>query len=61
VTPRERPSLVVLGAGVAGLAAALGLARDGHEVTLVERDGLGLGEPLDSIGWDRKGASRVVR
>ena len=30
--------IVVLGAGICGLFAGLLLARDGHEVTLVERD-----------------------
>jgi glycine/D-amino acid oxidase-like deaminating enzyme len=30
--------IVVLGAGVCGLAAGLMLRRDGHEVTLLERD-----------------------
>ena len=48
-------SVVVLGAGVAGLAATLALARDGHRVTLVERDQFGVGEPLDAVDWDRKG------
>jgi phytoene dehydrogenase-like protein len=30
--------MIVLGGGVCGLAAGLMLARDGHEVTLLERD-----------------------
>jgi 2-polyprenyl-6-methoxyphenol hydroxylase-like FAD-dependent oxidoreductase len=30
--------IVVLGAGISGLFAGLVLARDGHEVTLLERD-----------------------
>ncbi len=47
--------MVVLGAGVAGLATALLLARDGHDVTIVERDELPVGEPLDSVGWTRRG------
>jgi glycine/D-amino acid oxidase-like deaminating enzyme len=33
------PRILVLGAGVCGLASALMLARDGHEVTVLERDG----------------------
>jgi 2-polyprenyl-6-methoxyphenol hydroxylase-like FAD-dependent oxidoreductase len=32
------PRIVVLGAGVCGLASALLLARDGHDVTVLERD-----------------------
>src|SRR5258705_10499651 len=53
---RPRPhSVVVLGAGVAGLAASLALARDGHSVTLVERDPFRVGEPLDALDWERKG------
>jgi 2-polyprenyl-6-methoxyphenol hydroxylase-like FAD-dependent oxidoreductase len=33
------PKIIVLGAGVCGLAAGMLLAGDGHEVTVVERDG----------------------
>jgi 2-polyprenyl-6-methoxyphenol hydroxylase-like FAD-dependent oxidoreductase len=47
--------IVVLGGGVAGLAAALALGRDGHRVTVVDRDDLGVGEPLDALEWDRRG------
>ena len=47
--------VLVLGAGTAGLSASLALARDGHRVTLVERDGVHATEPLDSLGWERKG------
>jgi 2-polyprenyl-6-methoxyphenol hydroxylase-like FAD-dependent oxidoreductase len=52
----SRPlTVVVLGAGVAGLAATLAVARDGHRVTLVERDAFAVGEPLDAVDWERKG------
>jgi len=45
----------VLGGGVAGLAAALALGRDGHRVTVLDRDDLGVGEPLAALHWDRGG------
>jgi 2-polyprenyl-6-methoxyphenol hydroxylase-like FAD-dependent oxidoreductase len=52
--PRPR-SIAVLGAGVAGLAASLALARDGHRVTLVERDEMTAGYATDAFDWERKG------
>ena len=39
--------MIVLGGGVAGLATALLLARDGHAVTVVERDDLDADGELD--------------
>jgi len=48
---------VVLGGGFAGLATALRLARDGHTVTLVERDALTDTAPADAFGWPRGGIS----
>src|SRR5690348_839718 len=54
-------SVTVLGAGVAGLAAALLLARDGHRVTLVERDPLPLGAPDDAPGWPRRGIPHFLQ
>jgi len=50
----------VIGGGVAGLGAALLLARAGHEVTVLERDDTPL--PTDAVGafaWDRRGAPQV--
>lgn len=44
-----------MGAGVAGLASALLLARDGHDVTLLERDALTVGASGDAWHWRRKG------
>lgn len=51
----------MLGAGVAGLASALLLARDGHPVTLVERDPLPVGEALDSPAWHRQGIPHFLQ
>ncbi len=48
--------IAVVGAGMAGLAAALCLARAGHMITLVERDAFELNEnPESSFNWTRKG------
>src|SRR4051794_40689465 len=53
--PRRRLAsamrIVVLGAGICGLFGGLLLARDGHEVTLVERDPAPVPDvPVDA--WD---------
>ena len=42
--------VVVVGAGIVGLACAAYLRRDGHEVTLVERDGPGEGTSRGNAG-----------
>jgi len=49
--------IVVLGAGICGLVAGLLLARDGHEVTLVERDPAPVPENADAAwdDWSRDG------
>src|SRR4029077_3442137 len=52
--------IVVVGAGVAGLGTALATSRQGHRVTLIERDATPL--PPDAKGafeWDRRGAPQV--
>lgn len=54
-------SIAVLGAGVAGLSAALVLARDGHRVTLVERDDLDVGDPMDAPAWSRRGVPHFLQ
>lgn len=52
--------IVVVGAGVAGLAAALELSGEGHNVTIVERDATPLPEdPHGAFEWDRRGAPQV--
>jgi 2-polyprenyl-6-methoxyphenol hydroxylase-like FAD-dependent oxidoreductase len=53
--------VAVLGAGVAGLATALALARDGHEVVLVERDDVTVGEPLEAPAWPRRGIPHFLQ
>ena len=54
-------TVAVLGGGVAGLGAALALARDGHRVTLVERDTLETGDPSHSPAWDRRGIPHFLQ
>jgi 2-polyprenyl-6-methoxyphenol hydroxylase-like FAD-dependent oxidoreductase len=59
--PGER-RVAVLGGGVAGLAAALHLARDGHRVTVVERDALDADGPAtDAPAWARKGIPHFLQ
>ena len=53
--------VVVLGAGVAGLGTALALARDGHEVTLLERDSWQATGPEEAAGWTRAGISHFIQ
>ena len=49
--------VVIVGAGIAGLAATLAFARDGHEVVLIERDGAPPPATADEsfLDWDRPG------
>jgi 2-polyprenyl-6-methoxyphenol hydroxylase-like FAD-dependent oxidoreductase len=54
-------SVLVLGGGVAGLSAALLLARDGHRVTLVERDPVDLGPASQAFGWQRAGIPHFLQ
>ncbi len=57
---RENLHVVVVGAGIGGLGAALALSRIGHRVTLVERDDTPLPDSVEAaFGWDRRGAPQV--
>lgn len=54
------PRITVLGAGVCGLAAAMLLARDGHDVTVLERDPAPAPDTLDEAltSWERGGVTQ---
>lgn len=53
-------NVVVVGGGVAGLGSALVLARQGHDVTVVERDDTPMPTSADeAFEWDRRGAPQV--
>ncbi|MEP6297107.1 MAG: NAD(P)-binding protein, partial [Ilumatobacter sp.] len=57
--PGEDPQdIAVVGGGMAGMLAALLLARDGHRITVFERDDTDLPETADEAfdGWNRGGA-----
>ena len=53
--------MTVMGGGVAGLAAALLLARDGHRVTILERDEFEVGPPEEAPLWTRKGIPHFLQ
>jgi 2-polyprenyl-6-methoxyphenol hydroxylase-like FAD-dependent oxidoreductase len=54
------PRIIVLGGGVAGLASALMLARDGHDVTVLERDADPVPATLHEAveDWERRGVAQ---
>ena len=51
---------LMVGGGVAGLSAAMLLARDGHDVTLLERDPAPAPHDADTAwrDWDRRGVNQ---
>lgn len=53
--------IVVVGGSLAGLISALALARDGHRVTIVERDAAPLPETAEGAfdTWKRSGAPQI--
>src|SRR3954451_10913981 len=52
--------IVVVGGGVAGLGTALACARDGHEVTVLERDDTPMPADADeAFAWQRRGAPQT--
>ena len=57
-TTDDRQDIAVVGGGMAGMLAALVLSRDGHRVTVYERDDTDLPATADEAfdRWDRRGA-----
>ena len=52
--------VVVIGAGIGGLAASLALSRLGYRVTVVERDDTPMPDDVEgAFAWDRRGAPQV--
>lgn len=47
---KEEKSVLVIGAGIVGVATALWLQRDGHTVTLIDKDGPGAGASHGNAG-----------
>lgn len=60
-TTADPQDIAVVGGGMAGLLAALFLARDGHRVTVYERDDTDVPATADEAfeHWDRRGAAHA--
>jgi 2-polyprenyl-6-methoxyphenol hydroxylase-like FAD-dependent oxidoreductase len=59
---QDRPvgEAVVVGAGIGGLTMAIALARQGWDVTVVERDDTPMPDDVEgAFDWDRRGAPQV--
>src|SRR5258708_4795599 len=54
-------AVTVAGGGVTGLSVALLLARDGHRVTLVERDRLQVRAASNASSWERRGIPHFLQ
>jgi hypothetical protein len=54
------PRIVIVGGGIVGLSTAMMLAKQGHEVIVLERDGGSMpGSPDEAWqGWDRRGVAQ---
>src|SRR5688572_26790962 len=52
--------IVIIGGGICGLGATLLLARDGHDVTVLERDAQPIPRSADAAweGWNRPGVAQ---
>ena len=54
--------VVIIGAGVAGLATAIACARTGHQVIVLERDiPVAPEDPLDAPDWERRGVPHFLQ
>ena len=55
--------VIVVGGSITGLVTALALARDGHQVTVLEQDPAPMPQTPDEAfqGWQRRGAPQVLQ
>ncbi|HVX17586.1 MAG TPA: FAD-dependent oxidoreductase [Acidimicrobiales bacterium] len=58
--PGRSLHVAVIGAGIGGLGAALAFSRQGHRVTLIERDDTPMPDDVEgAFEWQRRGAPQV--